>query len=269
MDSRKLIEAFQDTQNLIRQSPELMQETRRSQAGSRLILPGFEDLLPQEKSREEEVEILDDTTFHCAQQLMRRGERCAVLNFANAYSPGGGVLAGNMAQEECLCRSSNLYEVLTWPYLVRNYYKFNEKNVGQMGTDTLIYSPGIVVLKSDDEIPLLLDLPFRVDVITCAAPRISPERKKKVQPEELERALRARIRNILEAASACGVDLLVLGAFGCGAFANPPETVAEIFHDLLIGKHYADRFRKVVFAIKPDGETHNADIFRSVFFRWS
>ena len=54
MDSRKLIEAFQDTQNLIRQSPELMQETRRSQAGSRLILPGFEDLLSQEKSREEE-----------------------------------------------------------------------------------------------------------------------------------------------------------------------------------------------------------------------
>ncbi|MBR2255757.1 MAG: DUF2263 domain-containing protein [Blautia sp.] len=35
------------------------------------------------------------------------------LNFANAYTPGGSVSEGVMAQEECLCRSSNLYAALT------------------------------------------------------------------------------------------------------------------------------------------------------------
>ena len=60
-----------------------------------------------------------------------------------------------MAQEGCLCRSSNLYSALTLPYLIRNDYNHSEKMTGELGTDAIIYSPGVTVFKSDDVIPFL------------------------------------------------------------------------------------------------------------------
>jgi len=62
------------------------------------------------------------------------------------------------------------------------------------------------------------------------------------------------------------VDNLILGAFGCGAFNNPPKLVAEIFRKLLIDERYAMYFEKVVFAIKKTGDVcPNYDAFREVF----
>lgn len=58
-----------------------------------------------------------------------------------------------------------------------------------------------------------------------------------------------RWRQILRAAAGRD-DVLVLGAFGCGAFRNPPEIVAEAFKELqrrdplLVGA-----FREIVFAV--------------------
>ncbi|MDO5134105.1 MAG: TIGR02452 family protein, partial [Eubacteriales bacterium] len=122
MDRFALVESFKDTQRLIKENPALRDATLTMQAGTRLFLPGFDAVASVWKSDVPTITVLEDTTFHCAQQYLSEG-RVAVLNFANAYSPGGGVTRGAMAQEECLCRSSNLYEGLTLPYLLKNYYK--------------------------------------------------------------------------------------------------------------------------------------------------
>ena len=262
MDRNALIQCFRETQAALREDAALAEATLRMQAATRLYLPGFEDVAPRTKSRDRPVEVVEDTTFHRAGVFANEGLRVAALNFANAYSPGGGVTRGAMAQEECLCRSSNLYSALTLPYLLRNYYKHNAKAVGELGTDAVIHSPGVTVFKSDDALPVPLAQPFRVDVLTCAAPYVNPDRKKPIPREKLEEALHRRIRNLLEVASANDADVLVLGAFGCGAFNNPPELVANCFRYQLIDAGYRDRFRQVVFAIKGGGR--NYEVFRGV-----
>ena len=267
-DRIALIEAFKTTQRLIREDPVLREDTLRTQAGTLLYFPAYEAINPKMKTDAPEIEIVEDTTFHCAGGYVNGVARVAVLNFANAYSPGGGVTNGAMAQEECLCRSSNLYSALTLPYLLKNYYKWNSRNTGDMGTDAVIYSPGVTVFRSDDAIPQ--DLPqsawFQVDVLTCAAPYLDPDKKRLGTMEKLEEVFLRRNRNILEVAAANDADVLVLGAFGCGAFNNPPELVAETFRKLLVEKGYGRFFKKVVFAIKKNNQRNtNLEAFRKVF----
>ncbi len=259
-----LVESFRDTQRRIREDAALAGAALRAQAGTRLYLPDFSAIAPVEKSASRAVRVVEDTSFHCAAGLLGEG-RVAVLNFANAFSPGGGVLRGAMAQEECLCRSSTLYSALTIPYLLKNYYKNNARAAGDMGTDAVIYTPGVTVFKSDDELPAALEAPFEVDVLTCAAPYLNPQRKKPVPEDKLRAILERRVLNILEVAAANGADALVLGAFGCGAFNNPPELVAGAFRSALVDREYRRFFRRVVFAIKGRSiENNNYRVFARV-----
>jgi len=261
-----LIEAFRDTQLQMRENPALKSATLAMQAATRLYLNDFSAIDPCLKSTAPHISVLADTSLHCAQGQITPSKRVTVLNFANAYHPGGGVKKGAAAQEECLCRSSNLYAALTLPYMLKHYYKWNEKNTGDMGSDRIIYSPGVTVFKSDDIIPENLDPFFLTDVITCAAPIYNPDKKHPVTEDKLRAVFRSRIRNILETAAANGADILILGAFGCGVFGNPPELVASVFHELLIHNEYYRYFEKIIFAIKPSSEDcPNLSAFRKRF----
>jgi len=53
---------------------------------------------------------------------------------------------------------------------------------------------------------------------------------------------------------------LVLSAFGRGAFANPPNHVAELFKEVFSENEFLGFFRHIVFAIYEDsnsGKEHN------------
>lgn len=263
-----LRECFMDTQFQVKSDKTLKEKTQRMQAGTQLYFDHFVSMIGDRKRETLEVSVVEDTAFSCAAKLTKAGGKTAVLNFANTYNPGGSVKDGVMAQEECLCRSSNLYESLILPYIVRHYYKWNQKNTGDMGSDRIIYSPEVTVFKSDDIYPVILSPEqwHDVDVITCVAPYYDKQKKKPVSLEKLEQVFHDRIRNILGVAVANDVDNLVLGSFGCGAFHNPPELVANVFKKLLIDGGYAALFKNVVFAIKKSGERcENLDAFRKAF----
>ena len=266
-----LIQSFKDTQRYIKENEQLREETLLAMAATTLYLEDYEAFNPTIKVQTAKIRVIEDTTFHCAQTLVNEANaegKTAVLNFANAYTPGGGVTDGAGAQEECLCRSSNLYNCLNVPYLLKNYYKWNRKNTGDMGTDAVIYSSGVTVFKTDDNIPEMMEEEnwFKTDVITCAAPYYDSLRKKPVSMETLENVFFNRIRNILEVAAANNVDALVLGAFGCGAFNNPPILVAEQFRKLLIDRGYGRFFKEIVFAIKRNEvRNYNYEAFQEVF----
>ena len=265
-DRKELIESFQDTQRKVKEDPKLSEMTLQMKAGTMLYLRDYEAVNPTVKCMVPNITVCEDTTFHHSSIYAGGTDKVAVLNFANAYTPGGSVKDGVMAQEECLCRSSNLYSALTMRYLMKNYYNWNAKNTGDMGSDRVIYSPHVTVFKTDDELPEDLEEWFQVDVITCAAPYYNPDRKKPVSYDKLRQVFMDRIQNILEIAAAKDADILILGAFGCGAFHNPPELVADVFRYLLIDQKYGQYFKKIIFAIKGnEGDNPNLTAFRSVF----
>lgn len=185
--------------------------------------------------------------------------RKKTLNFASATRPGGGVKNGSSAQEESLHRCSTLYSTIDRRWLWERYYEVNREARDNRHTDACIYSPGVVICKTDDSVPKRLEEKdfVTVDVITCAAPNLrsatsnrhNPETGKpvKMDSQELYALHVKRAKHILHVAAANGADILVLGAFGCGAFRNDPDTVAKAYGTAL--EDYRDRFDSIVFAI--------------------
>jgi len=264
IDYDMLVDVFEDTLAAVDQESWLQEASLRMQAATRLYPVGFYAYERPEPKADSPVTVEENTTFSAAAKYMSEG-KTAVLNFANPHEPGGGVRRGSTAQEECLCRSSNLYSGLTLPYLIRNYYKDNQRTTGDLGTDKVIWSPGVTVFKSDDAVPVMLDHFFEVDVLTCAAPYYDINKKHPIPLAQLEDVFYHRILNILEVAVANDVDSIVLGAFGCGAFNNPPGLVAEAFYRVLVEKQYRNNFRRIVFAIKKnDRKNTNLQAFRMV-----
>ena len=79
---------------------------------------------------------------------------------------------------------------------------------------------------------------------------------------ELEALLMQRTERIVSAAAAHGADVLILGAFGCGVFLNPPETVAKAFAAAV--SKYSRAFETVEFAVYTGSKTENYDAFRTI-----
>jgi uncharacterized protein (TIGR02452 family) len=256
----ELIESFHNTVRAFTKYDDLIRATNQLVDRTLVYFENYAVIEKPIKRHRTIVTVTPDTTFHCAKQYVDGHSTVAVLNFANPYQPGGGVEQGAVAQEECLCRSSNLYASLTSPYILANYYDRNNRKSSPFSTDAVVYSKGVTVFKSDDIIPVKLDTYFTLDVLTCAAPYYS-RTYGLYDTKRYQRAFYRRIRNILEVAIGNGVDVLVLGAFGCGAFNNPPQLVAEVFRRLLIEEGYCHYFSTVTFAIKSGGETDNFEVF--------
>lgn len=180
--------------------------------------------------------------------------KTAVLNFASYKNPGGKFLEGSSAQEEMLCHSSFLYNVLS--EFDEDYYAFNRltKNFA-LYTDRALYSPDVLFVDGNAEVC--------VDVITCAAPNKSAAQKYcHVSDEENYNALESRIRFVLHIAEKEKVDTLILGAYGAGVFGQDATEVAQIFKRLLIEEFWT--FEKIIFAIPDCSRNKNYKKFLDV-----
>lgn len=156
----------------------------------------------------------------------RMEKNILVLNFANPVNPGGGVRRGARAQEEDLCRKSSLLFSLESEE-AQKYYKYNKSLHTYMGSDAVILTPNVEIIR--DVNGELLDEPFVVAVMTCAAPirTADMERSSEVQYREL---FYRRICSMLKCAAYWNYQALVLGAFGCGAFGNDAKVVFDLFY---------------------------------------
>lgn len=275
----KRIDIFKDTMRLCKSNVRLAESVKKSIANTRLYAP---DDKPQISSvgntRSTKISVTAERSFEAAKRLYEKygGEkRIAVHNFASATNPGGGVTRGSSAQEEALCRCSTLYPCLNTDKLFEEYYSMHKKRHDVRYTDACIYTPDITVFKTDTSFPEHIPENewFSVDILTCAAPNLRSEPYNSMNPgkgapvkmtdSELLSLHKKRGRHILGIAAENGDDILVLGAFGCGAFRNDPHIVARAYKELL--PEFEGMFDEIVFAVycTPDN-TKNFDTFKRI-----
>jgi len=207
----------------------------------------------------------------CTQILTKLyGREFAVLNFANAFVPGGGYVEGCSAQEENIFRRTDLHFSL---------YRSQTNSSGSQYTQqmsTLINAEGLnprvymdfgnnkhnVVIRGPESDSYKFLSPneiFPFVELRAAAWDLRGicNLKQNVFIKDCRRRIRAQLLTLKDNQVRC----VVLGAFGCGAFQNPPSLVAEIYVEE-ISLMRAD-FDVIAFAIimSPD----NLSAFRDRF----
>ena len=220
-----------------------------------------------DRKNETEVVVTQLRTFEAAAKHI--GLKTAVLNFASATTPGGGVEKGASAQEECLCRVSTLYPCLKSKKAWDLFYHPHRIQENPLHNNDVIYTPNVVVFK-DDDYNLLQDW-FTVNVITCAAPNLREKPSNSynkhdgehvsITDQELLELHKSRARKILSVAAENNNEVVVLGAFGCGVFMNPPTVVATAYK--LVLPEFKGVFKIVEFAVYcPTSDKRNYEAFK-------
>lgn len=195
-----------------------------------------------------QVRVVPETAIQGIRYLLdRQAPAVLALNFASAKHPGGGFLSGAEAQEESLARSSGLYPCLT--RFMQEMYHFHRQQRSPFYSDRMIYAPQVPLFR--DHRHLLLNQPYLVSFIS--APAVNAGVLRRQAPEQLMAlapAMRQRVGYVLGLAQCLGYRYLVLGAWGCGVFANEPADVADHFrYHLIDNPRFAGAFDRVRFSI--------------------
>ena len=241
--------------------PMLIQAVRKSTEAQVFIAERESVVVPSPHRAEKATVIVGGKrSLEAAEVYAKQGKKVCVLNFASATNPGGGVVNGSSAQEECLCRCTTLYPCLNNNALWTVFYAPHRKAADPLYNNDCIYIPNVCVFKSDTNFPEPLPKEdwWEVNILTCAAPNLrerpsnamnphAGDKAAKITPTELEKLLTARIRRIFESAIANGNEVLILGAFGCGAFKNPPQIVAKVFNAVM--QDYLYHFDTIEYAV--------------------
>lgn len=259
MSSRQeRIEIFEGTRQLCLSNPFLKNAIAASKAGQRIYWEG--DVIEYGAPRFAEpadMILSPKKTVEAAMPYARRGKRTCILNFASSVTPGGGVLTGEQAQEESICRVSTLYFALSDPETAGKFYDYHWELIraGKMNRrnrDDIVYTPGVVAVRDDANWETMMKEQdwYEMDVIACAAPdlrQLGDAAQFSPTMEELRTLHEIRWRCILAAAAKHEADVLILGAFGCGVFANPSELVVAAFNNVL--PEFRNHFETIEFAV--------------------
>lgn len=273
---------FEDTKKMVKNNKTLAEAVKWS-TKNQVLVPEYMEVKdfwnewdPDEEFFDKEAEIIVSKKRSYEAAAAYKGKKVCVHNFASATNPGGGVTKGSTAQEECLCRCSTLYFNLNVADMWNGFYTPHRNAQDPIHNDDCIYTPEVVVFKSDTAMPKLLPEKewYKVDVITCAAPnlRLKPgnamnvgdgAKMAKIGDKALLELHEKRLSRILDIAAAAGDEVVILGAFGCGAFENNPEVVVRAAKNVI--EKYKKHFETIEFAVycSPRDE-RNYEIFKRV-----
>ncbi len=280
-EKNKRAQVFQDTQRLYTKNRQLAMAVLNSKTKQRFIGEKDQVATCEAKPNQDKAKIVVSKKRSFEAASAYTDKKVCVHNFASASNPGGGVVNGASAQEECLCRCSTLYPCLATDEMDKKFYGahkrgFREGTLNALYNDDCIYTPDVVVFKTDEAIPELMDANdwYKVDILTCAAPNLrsvpsntmNPNAGRKpvtISDEDLKKLHIKRAKRMLDIAKANGAQVVILGAFGCGAFQNPPKVVAEAMREAI--SEYLYDFQVIEFAVYcSPRDTANYDAFESI-----
>lgn len=245
--------------------------------GSRVISNSILEYSMKMRYEESNIVVVDRDCLVAAQGEIRNGARkVAVLMFASPIEPGGAMEEGNNGQEEDLCRRSDIFGFM-WDQShfnastpLYNLVDLNgphevDPNYSAMINNRMIHVPQVTVFRSGrNDNYQMLEEPFEVGMLISPAldrPQYGKTNekihyKRTEDAEQLTKLIMTQLKVSYEE----NYDTVILGAFGCGAFYNPPELIAE-FYKRIINEHFKGAFKKIVFAILDDGHQgkHNPE----------
>lgn len=186
---------------------------------------------------------------------------------------GGGVKRGANAQEECLWRETTTGFTLDDSLTGTGYANTPELqalatpglyNGGGIPETGGLYNRAYIVRKSKEDGYEPLAAPVPVAIGTVAAIR-HPNPVDRLTPPQRER-MKRDIYTQLEMARDKGHTRVIAGAYGCGAFGNPPAEIAALYKEV-IDQYFRDCFTEVHFAIISDAHDrqHNFETFAQSF----
>jgi uncharacterized protein (TIGR02452 family) len=279
MDRNKRIEVATETTEILKQGSYIAKDpfTQKDAVvdlsdvldaacqGTILHLPDEELRIPDVTTPyETKIYMTNETTLQCLSRLTQeqQDDNIAVLNFASAKSPGGGLRRGSWEQEENLAAASGIVPCLSTDQ-AKTFYQVHEqlskpgktKGTSSPGvllyTSNMIYSPHVPVFRNS--YMELIAPPYTCSVISsCCVNYNTGMFNKKLSKEDEERALRlmqVRVLRVFQVAAHHGIDTLVLGPWGCGINKNSSKEVAKAFSAALLHPDMEGRFKKVVFAV--------------------
>eukprot|EP01084_Bolivina_argentea_P055566 101844_1 len=237
-------------------------------------IPKNEKHKSKETQNNIDIDVLNIDCLDAAYSLLCNNYNPCLLNMANQKTPGGGWKSGAGAQEENLCRRSTLLTSLcNYSKNLINYPKNKQnildiKRVWKYPMDDYggIYSPNIIVFRSNETSGYkFLDIPYKMSMITAAMFR---EKKRKPNynknleyKNDYKSKIIQKLKSVLRIAYDNGHDAVVLSAWGCGAFKNPPLGQSNLWKYVLCNDNeFKGKFKKIVFAIFDDhntGSVHN------------
>lgn len=279
MGREENIRVFKDTRQKCQSDARLKQAIAEANAAQSLILEKDEATWKPARRYLHPAKISASRKRTLEAASAYPGKKICVLNFASATNPGGGVTRGSSAQEEAICRCSTLYFSLIEQSIWKGFYAPHRARKNPLHNDDCIYTPGVVVFKTDTATPQALppDDWYTVNVLTCAAPNLRERpgnrmndgdgaRSVQIGKQKLRQLHEKRMRRVLSIAAAEGNEVMILGAFGCGAFSNPPDIVAEAMKTVV--QEYRSFFEAVEFAVYcPPRDDSNYRVFERVLGR--
>lgn len=211
----------------------------------------------QAKPKTATVVVLPNDWGEVALQLTKQhGAIFAVLNMANAVVPGGGYLEGLGAQEENMFRRTDCHLSINDEQLQPDGQRYRREMTecveGCSGTVYLDHEEPRVCIRGAETIGRLAGYEWlpESEVFPFYELRAAARDYRHNDTFDLEDA-RKRICAQLDTLIQAQQRHAVLGASGCGAFANPPATIAKLYSEELARRQGA--FDCVAFAVLHTG----------------